>query len=103
MRSQPRTVEVGASFMPVVVDVPLGEAVEELVERDPALEAGEVGAEAEVEPEAEGEVLDVVAVDVEDVGVCRSGGGRGWPTPSAGGSALPAGMVTPWYSTSCIT
>ena len=74
MRSQPRTVEVGASAHAVVVDVPLGEAVEQLVEGDPALEAGEAGAEAEVEAEAEGEVLDVVAVDVEDVGVVVAAG-----------------------------
>ena len=59
IRSQPRTVEVGARLHAVVVDVPLGEAVEQLVERDPALEPGEAGAEAEVEAVAEGEVLDV--------------------------------------------
>ena len=53
----------------VVVDVPLGEPLEQFVERDAALEPGEVGAEAEVDPVPEGEVLDVVAVDVEDVGV----------------------------------
>ena len=43
--------------------------MQQLVERDPPLEPGEVCAETEVEPEAEGEVLDVVAMDVEDVRV----------------------------------
>src|SRR5689334_1943667 len=39
----------------VVVDVPLGEAVEELVERDLAFEAGQVRAQAVVHSVAEGE------------------------------------------------
>ena len=72
--SQPRTVVVGRQLHAGVVDVPLGEAVQELVERDAALEPGEAGAEAEVEPEAEGQVLDVRAVDVEDVGVLVAAG-----------------------------
>ena len=79
----------------VVVDLPLGEAVEHLVERDPALEPGERGAEAEVEAVAEGEVLAVVAVDVEPVGVGRSGARRGWPSRSSSSIALPAGTVVP--------
>ena len=53
----------------VVVDVPLGEAVQQLVEAHATFEPREVGAEAEVEALAEREVLDVVAVDVVDVGV----------------------------------
>src|SRR6478672_6005739 len=52
-----------------VVDVPLGKAIEQLVERDSPFEAGEVGAEAVVQAEPEGEVADVLAMDVEDVGV----------------------------------
>jgi hypothetical protein len=51
------------------VDVPLGEAVQQLVERDPALEAGEARAQAEVDAVAERQVRDVVAVDVEHVGI----------------------------------
>ena len=85
----------------VVVDVPLGEAVEQLVEGDPALEAGEAGAQAEVQAEAEGQVLDVVAVDVEHVGVRVARGSR-LADATISRTALPAGIVAPWYSTSCM-
>ena len=67
--SQPRTVEVGAKRAPSSVDVPLGEPLQQLVERDAAFEAGERGAEAEVDAVAEGEVLADLAVDVEAVAV----------------------------------
>ena len=41
----------------VHVDLPLGEPVQHLVERDPAFEPGQRGAQAEVDAVAEGEVL----------------------------------------------
>ena len=72
MRSQPRTVVVDASFDAVVVDVPLGPAIQDLLQRDSTFEAGEAGAEAEVGAVAEGQVTDVVAVDVEDVGLLEA-------------------------------
>ena len=53
----------------VLVDVPLGEAGEDLLERHAALEPGESGTQAEVQPEAERQVLAVVAADVETVGI----------------------------------
>ena len=52
----------------VVVDVPLGEAVEELVERDASLEPGERGAEAVVDAPPERQVPGVLAAHVELVG-----------------------------------
>src|ERR1700730_7563544 len=58
----------------VVIDVPLSEAVEQLVERDPSFQARQVRAEAVVQPLTEREVADVVAVDVEVVGVLVSTG-----------------------------
>ena len=67
--SQPRTVEVGESLARVAVDLPLGEPLEHLFERDAPFEAGERGAEAEVDAEAEREVLADLAVDVEPVAV----------------------------------
>ena len=67
--SQPRTVEVERELGVVEVDLPLGEPLEHLFERDAALEPGERGAEAEVGAEAEREVLADVAVDVEAVAV----------------------------------
>src|SRR5205807_10239235 len=48
---------------PAVVDFPLREALQELVEGDPPLEAGEGGAEAEVHAVAEREVLADLAMD----------------------------------------
>ena len=54
--SQPRTVDVGAIFAFGQIDVPLGEAVEQLVERDPPFESRQRGAEAEVRAVAEGQV-----------------------------------------------
>ena len=56
----------------VEVDVPLGEALQHLVERDPAFEARERGAEAEVDAVPEREVLADLAVDVEAVGVVEA-------------------------------
>ena len=53
--------ELGA----VEVDLPFREAAEDLVERDAAFEARERGAEAEVDPVPEGQVLADLAVDVE--------------------------------------
>ena len=67
--SQPRTVEVRARSGLVVVDLPVGEALQHLVERDPALQAGQRGTQAEVDAVAEGEVATDVAVDVEAVAV----------------------------------
>ena len=67
--SQPRTVDVGASLAPSRVDVPLGEPLQHLFERDAALEPGQRGAEAEVDAVAEREVLADLAVDVEPVAV----------------------------------
>src|SRR4051812_43357018 len=55
----------------VDVDVPLGEAVEDLVERDPPLEARERGAEAEVDPVPEREVMPHPPADVELVAIRR--------------------------------
>src|SRR5262245_22095021 len=54
---------------PVVVDRPLGEAGERLLERDPTFEAGERGAEAEVDPVPERHVVVDRAVHVEAGGV----------------------------------
>ena len=51
------------------VDVPLGEAVEHLVERDAALESGERRAEAVVNAVAEPEVLADLAMNVEPAGI----------------------------------
>src|SRR5581483_8656836 len=55
------------------VDVPLGEAVQHLVQGDPALEAGEGGAEAEVDAVAERQVVRDPPVDVERVAVRGEG------------------------------
>ena len=54
---------------PGFVDGEVGEARQQLLERDAGFEAGEGGAEAEMDAEAEGDVVGGVAVDVEDVGV----------------------------------
>src|SRR5271156_2447075 len=51
----------------VVVDLPLGEAREHLVECDATLEPGQGGPEAEVDAVAEGEVPAHLTVDVEAV------------------------------------
>ena len=63
--SQPRTVEVVDQLDVVVVDLPLGEPLQHLVEGHPPFEAGQVGAEAVMQAVAEREVLAVLAVDVE--------------------------------------
>src|SRR3954452_20150680 len=52
----------------VVTDVPLGQAVEQLLERDFGLESREVGAEAVVDALPEGEMWAVLAADVVDIG-----------------------------------
>ena len=70
----------GAGLLGVVpVDLPLGEALEDLVERDPALEAGERGTEAEVEAVPERQVVADLAVDVEASRRRGTRGRRGWP------------------------
>src|SRR6478609_9692907 len=60
----------GARLARVVpVDVPFGEALQDLVERDPPFEAGQRGAEAEVDAVPEREVVIDLAMDVERVAV----------------------------------
>ena len=61
------------------VDLPGGEALEHLVEGHPALEPGQRGAEAEVEPVAEGQMVVDRAGDVEAVAVGELAGRRGCP------------------------
>jgi Xaa-Pro aminopeptidase len=51
------------------VDPVVGEPRQQLLERHACLEAGERRAEAEVRPEAEGQVLHRRACDVEGVGM----------------------------------
>ena len=80
--SHPRTVDVGESLAPSQVDVPLGEPLQHLFERDAALEPRERGAEAEVGAVPEREVLADLAVDVEAVAVGDSAGRRGSPAPT---------------------
>ena len=53
----------------LVVDLPVGPALQHLVERDAALEARERGTETEVQPVAEAQVVTDLAVDVEAVAV----------------------------------
>src|SRR5580692_10252005 len=53
----------------VVVDLPLREPRQDLVQSDASLEPGERGAEAEMDPVAEGLMTADVAVDVEAVAV----------------------------------
>src|SRR4029450_6656237 len=53
----------------VQVDVPLGESLQDLLERHATLQARERGAEAEVDSVSEREGLAVRAVDVERVAV----------------------------------
>ena len=70
-----RTVERGepadvGGRQPLEAEHPVArEAAEQLLQRHPGLEPGQRGAEAEVDPVAEGEVALVGAVDVEPVGV----------------------------------
>src|SRR5204863_9424833 len=52
-----------------VIDLPLWEPVEQLVQRNAAFEPREVRAEAVVQSEPEREVLDVGATDLVDVGL----------------------------------
>ena len=75
-----------------MVDVPLGEPVQELVQRDLSFEPCEVRAQAVVEPVAEREVLDVVAADVVGIWVGVAAGSTvGRHEQSRIG--LPAGAV----------
>ena len=53
----------------VPVDLPLGKPLDDLVEDNPAFEARESGAESEVEPITETEVMVDAAVDVEPLPV----------------------------------
>ena len=100
--SQPRTVEVRACTGVVPVDLPVGEALEDLVERDPALEPGQRGTEAEVDAVAEAQVLADLAVDVEAVAVGNRRSSR-LADPFSSSMTLPSGTVWPWCSTSCAT
>ena len=60
----------GVGLLGVVpVDLPVREPAQHLVERDAALEPGQVAPEAEVEPVAEAQVVVDLAVDVEAVGI----------------------------------
>ena len=94
--SHPRTVDVGLSSADDRSTSHSREALEDLVERDAALEAGQRVAEAEVGADAEGQVLAAVR------GGCRTsrrrartGGGRGWRHRSSIIITLPAGTVWP--------
>ena len=73
----------------VPIDLPLGEARDDLVEGHAALEPCERGPEAEVDPVAEGQVVVDDAGDVEAVGV--------WEVTLV---AVPASTFCPWCSTS---
>src|ERR1700761_4971542 len=55
----------------IEVDLPFGEALQDLLERDPPLEPGQRRAQAVVGADAEGQVLTWFAVDVENVAVRR--------------------------------
>src|SRR6202042_2500845 len=55
----------------VEVDLPFGEALQDLLERDPPLQPGQCRAQAVVGTDAEGEVLARFAVNVENVAVRR--------------------------------
>ena len=70
--SQPRTVEVRAWTALSTSTVPGREPLEDLVQGDAALQAGERGAETEVDAVAEGQVVVDLAVDVEAVRVGES-------------------------------
>ena len=67
--SQPRTVDVGASLAFAVSTSHSGNRGQDLVECDAPFEPGQRRAEAEVDAEAEGEVLVDLAVDVEPIAV----------------------------------
>src|SRR5262245_42611810 len=59
----------GCELSAVAVDVPLGKTLQYLLERDATFEASQGGAEAEVGPVAEGEMLLDLPVDVEVIAV----------------------------------
>ena len=65
----PRTVEVRTSRTCVLVDVPLREAGERLLDHDLGFEPGQARAEAEVDAVAERHVAVEGALDVEAVGI----------------------------------
>ena len=71
IESQPRTVDVGDERRVGQVDIPFGEALEDLLQRDAALQPGQRRAQAVVGADTEGQVLAVLAVDVENVAVGR--------------------------------
>ena len=90
MDSQPRTVDVGESVAFGHVDIPVGEPLEDLLERDASLEPGQRRAEAVVGADAERRGADGLR------GGCRKrrrragiGDGRGWPRRSASSSRCP--------------
>ena len=93
----------GVELGVVGVDLPLGEALEDLVDGDPRLEPGERCAEAEVDAVAEGEVALDRSVDVEGVAVGRNTRLSRLAEPRISIMALPAGTVWPWSSTSRVT
>ena len=68
IESQPRTSRCATRRALVDVDVPLGEPLQDLLERDAALDAGEGRAEAVVGAVAEREVPAESPVDVEAIG-----------------------------------
>src|SRR5271156_2415815 len=55
----------------VEVDLPFGEALQDLLERDPPLQPGQCRAQAVVGADAEGEVLARLAMNVENIAVRR--------------------------------
>ena len=58
-----------------------GKRLQDLLQRDPALDSCERGAQAVVDAVAEAEVLDPGAMDVEAIAVGDDADRRGWPTP----------------------
>ena len=87
----------------LVVDLPVGPALQHLVEGDAALEPRQRGAEAEVQPVPEAQVVADLAVDVEASRRRGTGGRRGSPSPLRSSMTLPSGTVWPWCSTSRVT
>src|ERR1700743_2372794 len=55
----------------VEVDLPFGEALQDLLERDPPLQPGQRRAQAIVGTDAEGQMLARLAVNVENIAVRR--------------------------------
>ena len=84
---------------PVEVDLPVREALQHLVERDPSFEASERSTEAEVQAVTERQVVVEQTVDVERVAVLELPVVR-FAEPFSRSKALPSGTVWPWYSMS---